>query len=170
MRDYLAIPGLYYDSTDKLFVAPWGRTKDCAVFQAGPRRRKDEETGVAGQRRCKERTRSCSFLLSPFLSLLLSFFLFLFHITPIPPHVESGLTARDSKAAAFLPRPRESRAPSRRPREKRCRSDISSVTRHPPRCAALANSSDICPLPPAPALALAPRALARPSLQQLQSS
>lgn len=35
MRDYLAIPSLYYDSTDKLFVVPEGRTKDRVVFHTG---------------------------------------------------------------------------------------------------------------------------------------
>lgn len=33
MRDYLANPSLYYDSTDKLFVVPEGRTEDLVVLQ-----------------------------------------------------------------------------------------------------------------------------------------
>jgi len=42
MRDYLAIPSLYYDSTDKLFVVPEGRRKDYVAFQAGLRRRTED--------------------------------------------------------------------------------------------------------------------------------
>jgi len=133
MRDYLAIPSLYYDSTDKLFVVPEEKTKDHVAFQAELWRRTEGDSGQ--NRRYKERTQSCSFSLS--LSLSLSLFLLF-----VPSRVESRLTARHNGVAAFVPRPRESRVPTaslRRPREQRCRPDILFVTQRRPTCVEFVN-------------------------------
>lgn len=75
MWDYLAIPSLYYDSTDKLFVVPEERTKDYIAFQARLRRRMEDE-GKLGSRQTLQREDTTvlflAFALSfpPFASLL----------------------------------------------------------------------------------------------------
>lgn len=94
MRDYLAIPSLYYDSTDKLFVVPEGRTKNYVAFQAELRRRMENEERLrSGQTLQREDTivLFLAFSISPSASLLL-----------VPSRVESELTARDNRVAGIF--------------------------------------------------------------------
>jgi len=145
MRDYLANPSLYYDSTDKLFVVPEGRTKNCVVLQARLQRRK-ENGGRLGSGQTLQR-KDTIVLFFPYsvslsLSLFLSLFLFSASFLFFPSRVESELTARDNRVAAFLPRPRESRAHTDRITEKSSRREM--PTRYSLRNPASADVRGIC--------------------------
>lgn len=127
MRDYLANPSLYYDSTDKLFVVPEGRTKDCVVLQAGLQRRKENggRPGSSG-RPYKERTRSCSFF--PFSASPSSFSLSLSLLCIIPVlsisrRVGANRAGQQSRGI-FTTRPRESRAHTDRITERSSRREM----------------------------------------------